>query len=620
MNRPFRLKILLPTLAAVLVAPGLAGSRPGSLEVRVPPALAARLAQESLGQPSDSSDSVVELKIPLVDAQAKNIRLRKASKVVRIYGQNVFGVRFDTPFALALRIFDLGIRGKVTVRSVRFAEVPRSHGEELDVELGLEIRDVAVSSPKIWVREDGLTTPSNLPAAAGCPEKKRPIHAFAGQSIWAEVTDAAVVPKTEPGANERGIQAVGRFRVRKSTAEEEEKTGERLVVEPLSIEHDAAKVLGPHYQLLTGKLEVPTVWLKIDGECFKGDPSGIEAFFGSVREKLKEKIVEGVSKSLSKIAMKAATKALAKLEIPAGKEFRFKSSPTFEPPRQIPVARDKTYVAPPKLLTLEREKTASKVPAESPLLEGLLWEIHARLALQGFSVGNDGALGIGLSDDLSVNGRTQGSVDSSEFGNLPPLNANYLRVLLNRAFFESKAGLLEALTVDYAGRFPPELRLGKKGIEVHPRKDGRLSLVAHLEVDLTDSLLRYLAKAGGNPEAVFRIPVQLNVAPEIATVDGRRVLRLNVAIHDRLLENEFGQRSNLDRTFTRLVTYLEGKIRDFNTKLKENPKLVPLEPLEAKSPLRAERVFFTDTGAFAADLSLSNVRPFVKKKKKGDAP
>jgi hypothetical protein len=614
-----RLKILLPTLAAAFVAPGSAGDRAGNVEVRIAPALAARIAQETLGQPTESVDSFVEIKVPSVDAFAKNIQIRKTSEALRVYGQYAFGVNFESPFSLAVRIHDLKVGGQVRMKSMRFLPSPAAHSDSVDVALVLELRRVSVDSPRIWVKEQGLTSPSTVPRSERCPEKKRAIREeFAGESIWAEVTGASVVPKSNDAA-EVPIVVEARFRVRPSTAVEVEASKERLVIEPLTIGHDVAKVLAPHYVLHTKRIEVPTVWQKTGGECFQGDSSGVAAFFEAMRPKIKDKIVEGMSRSLSRIAMRAATRALGKLNIPVGHAYSYQRG-LQELPKYAPIKTDNTYVAPSRLLTLAKTaggKTAdgsTKTEGHSELLSGILWEVDARLRLAGFAVGSGGVLGISLADELHVNSHSQSQLARRGFGTLSAQGPETLRVLFDRSFFEAKADLIEGLKLQYARLSPAEIRLGNKGIEVHPRKDGRLSLVAHVEVDLTKSLVKYLARAGGNSEDIFRIPIQLNLQPKVVRAAGEPVLRLDLSVHKDLFTNDFGQRSNLDRTFTLLVDYLEKKVGELNTRLRENPTLIPLRALETQSPLRLDQVRFTETGALAVDLKLENVRSYLGKK------
>ncbi|MBS1961112.1 MAG: hypothetical protein JST04_02770 [Bdellovibrionales bacterium] len=633
---PFR-SALLAFVATAAGAGIAADSSP--VRVRIPADLAKEIAQASIGAPRPDGSAHIPIHVKAIDAVVKKVDLTKIDEVIRTYGAGLFGLNFETPFSLPIHVSGIDIEGDLRVREIKFSTPKGSDGKRLGVTVKVDIPTVAITAPEVWAREQGLT-PDQKEAGTECgltTSGSRDLDRFAGNHIWARVFDAKITksPRIPRGADD-SIHVIARFGVE---LPESGATDGNLKIYPLGIQHDVARVIKAYYGLNIRKLQVPPVRIKVGADCFDGDSSGVDKLFRSMLADLKIKIVEGVADDISNAAMKEATKALAKLKLPAGREFKIvdREAPNFAPIVIQPTYQDHTYVHHDRLLSLPEPKSEAKTPAEDPKkpskLAGLLWEIHERVSAESLSVGNDGAIEIGLSDSLRVNGRDQSARAAAETGKLPPLAPKTARVILNRSFFEAKTDLIASLRAEQSALLPKEIALGPEGLEARPNGTGKLSLVAHAVIKLKNltglkKAFYYLEKIAGNATGTLSIPAQLDVEPSIVADGTSRKLLLRFRVNTNLVENDFRQRSDLGKIYPALSEHLpiirtkvNEKIEEAAAKLNANPVVVDLAPLEAKAPVRVERVSFTDTGALVVDVSMVDLPGFLKaaKEKKTEA-
>ena len=640
----------IPFAIGVLATAGFGAfaAGPGSTQIRIPAPLAATIAQTALGRPSalGNGDSTIALVADVNDPVVNAVDISKIDEVIRTYGSGLFGLDFDKPFRVPLHLAPLAIVGDMRVKEIKFIEPKGSDGKRLKVAVRIDIPKVEVRAPEVWAYEDGLT-PAQEKSGNACGRTSSgnaALDRFAGNHIWARVFDARVSKNAKiPRGADDVIHVTGLFGV---TLDERAGSGGKLKIEPLKIRHDIPRVLIPYYHLAIGDtgdpakdaatnrrrrpLQVPKVRIKVDGECFDGDSSGVEALFRSLLPDLKVEIVKGVAGDITKAAMDEAMKALTALDLPAGKEFEFRAKNPFEvpAPRIEPTRIDHTYVHHDSLLTTlaRASKIDPGAPPKSdpaPLL-GVLYELNARLGADSLRVGKDGALEIALEDSLRVNGRDQKGVADFAPGELPPQSKDAIRVLLNRSFFEAKTDLIESLRAEQTALLPKEIALGKEGIELRPRAAGMLSLVAHVEVKLKalsglKQAIYWLEKLAGNSEGILRIPAQVDLVPSIAGASADRKLVLKAVLNTNIERNAFGQTAELGKLYPKITEWIpaikrkvQEKIDEAAAKLNDKPIEISLAPLESKSPLKVERVLFTSGGSLVVDVSAPRLPEFVK--------
>jgi hypothetical protein len=655
-RRLFLITAFASACAAALAGPGSStGAGSPLLRARIPAPLANELLQEGLGQAGPAGTSRVHFDVKkTIVAEVKAAQIRSLSQVPSDYARDLFGLDLSRPFRIPIRVFGLSIDGDFFVRNASFS-VPRdSDGEKLEVKVRLEIPRVEVSSSRVWAHEDGLIPESTPEAGTTCgsgTSGDAGLDAFAGRHVWAKVSDARIArrSKSAPGGSEEPLIADARFEARIV----EDGADGRLVLAPKSVEiRNLERVLLTHYRFLrkdpaTGReltrLEIPKVRIwSVDingvGHCRETDPSpSVKALFDTMLERLKIEIVKSVKDDIAKEAMKAAQTELGKLKLPAGKEFKreWREPPAPTHLRIEPTRIDKTYVRIQRpLLLSERlpdevvETSASDALEEGPL-NGVLWEISERMALGAFRVGSDGALELGLTESLRLNGHAQSALATGDEGKLPPQDPHQLRLVLNRAFFDQKADLVGSLRDEQARLLPKGIRLGEEGISFEARPDGGIGIVAPAELHLREfDGWKGIAGAfadftGILKNGVLKAEARLAVRTRVASFDGARKLEISYELDEGLLNTSFREHPRLARiydriskVFPRLKTWIEGKVHEAAANLREHPLRIALAPLESKSPATVESVRFTDRGALVIDVSVHDFRPFIKGLKK----
>ncbi|RYZ66714.1 MAG: hypothetical protein EOP09_12240, partial [Proteobacteria bacterium] len=312
LSRLLTLLLALPALMLIFLSQAVASDDgPSSVRVVIPPRLAISLGQDALGKPSslpEHSFVTIPVKKP-IEATLRNINLKSAPEIVRIYGNRLFGFNFEKPFDADLKIFDLVNQGDVRIAKLEFT--PGKTARHLIITAHIEMRRVHVKTREIWIRENGLSPDVKAPVSEGCPVAKNPIDGFRKDRLGARVLGATVLPKSAREAM-IPVLASGKF---EAEIQDDAKLGRHLILKPLEIRHAVPDVLLEHYQLI-GKLEVPPVYVKIDGECFAGDTRPVEALFNSMRDEIKKKVVLGVRETLINVAMKASAQAFSELRLP----------------------------------------------------------------------------------------------------------------------------------------------------------------------------------------------------------------------------------------------------------------------------------------------------------------
>ncbi len=641
---------------------------PGLMRVVLPGGLATQIAQDALGKPTARRDQS-HVTIPIknnIEATIEKVDIRNTPEIVRIYGNRLFGLNFTKPFQLDLKIFGLVSQGDVKIRSLKFTRTESANRILIDAEL--EIRRVNVSAREIWFRERGLTPDEKNVAKNVCPVPPNPIDSYRGNRVGARVLKPVVAPKTA-ALGDVPVVAHGRFE-----AEISENGSRRIEVKPISVEHDVTRVLSANYEL-RAKLEVPPIFVKIDGECFPGDDAGIRALFKSMLEDIKLKVVTGVEQTLVQVAMKASAEAFEELRLPVEHEIVHRSKPEIIqevktgrstrsdatrverrvfwnstsaasqskivdwsqeeesdelaiPDRSLAPARfaDLGVVMASDATRVQRQSIPSAVlkpksdAGGKSLLQRFLREIQGKLSLGAIDASRSGALVLRLADELAINSVREPELTAVSEGKLPKQRVDHLRLVLNRSFFESKAELVAALKNEQVNLLPKGIRLGAQGLEVLGTGGNRVSLVAHVEVELAalDGLVGTAAglieRFAGNTDGIYRIPVQLDLIPQIETVLKMRRLTLSLAVRENLDATEFGHASNLkDASFLKSVVV--SKLKEAAEKIKKRPVVIDLAPLESKTPFRLERFELTDQGALVIDLGLQGTREWFQQAK-----
>ncbi len=594
---------------------------PSNIRVVLPAEMAARLAQDSLGQPLPNGDSRVTIPVKKpINATVKKVLIKKLPDAVKSYGSKIFKLNFEEPFKLDIRIFGLKPAGDVRIKSLRFSEAPRADNRVL-IDVDMEIRRLNVATSEIWVVERGLT-PGNSPAqGVGCPVEKSKMDSFVKHQVGARVVGATIRAK-QPGADETPISVQGRFEAHYAPAKPG--AARELQLRALSVRHNVASVVNSSYRL-DAQLQVPPVIVFLEGECYP-DPTGgkaINELFQGMLDSIKQQVVKGVSETITQTALKEATKAFAKLKIPVEKEVvaYTREYDVLEIPQivNLPVS---TYVAPryriPPVASAEVPPKAG--PKNSKLPKDLIWNINERLLLGGLGANAQGGLGLELGDQLTLNARTEAAVQPASEGAFPTQESHQLRIVFNRSFFASKVNLVESLRAEQRRMLPAGIVLAEKGIDVRPNSGSRISVVPHVEVHLKQlpgiaglaaSLIERFA---GNTDGIYRVPLQLDLRPEVIAIGGDRFLRLHLAVYENLIENQFGDRSNLDDANRLIYKLVKKKLLEAAAKIKANPIDIDLGPLEAKAPLKLDRVVFSDRGSLAVDLQILGIRGLIKKK------
>ncbi|MBC7387336.1 MAG: hypothetical protein H7301_14385, partial [Cryobacterium sp.] len=599
---------------------------------------AAKIAQDSIGIPSSYGDSTVTIAIKKpIDTKIEKVDLSSAPEMLKIYGSKLFGLNLDKPFQLQIHISNLLNRGDVTVTKVAFSEPPKEGSRAL-VDVDLEIRRVSVSSREIWVREVGLTPPVNGNESTGCKVARSRIAAFSKDRIAARVLDARVVPRSAE-IGERPIHAHGKFEV---TYEDHE-----MKLRVLSMTHDIEKTLNPNY-VLKAKLEVPPVIIKIGNDCYIGDDSGIKVIFNSMLDGIKMKLVSSLGKTITNIAMKSTRDALAKLVIPVDREFAKPESFVFLPDLDRSIVADKTRVAralPQKRFQLSAseirdqeidelvdelsdaygadqlsdivEEVAAE-PARKPnLVDRVLWHIQERLSLGALSGGDDG-LRLDLVDQLTLNRKSEMTVLPNNEGRFPEQRPTDLRVILNHSFFTSKVDLVESMRAEQSRLLPAGLRISDAGISLKARKDNQLRVGTTLEIDLRkvpqldsfQGLVLPIARVlTGNSAGIYQIPLELGVSPRILKSDSSptsRKLVIGLSVSKDQILSAVVRAANVPYGSKIIPMFIEEKLKAFTENLANHPPSFELDVIEKKSPLRLERVVFSDLGSLAVDFSLQD--------------
>jgi hypothetical protein len=223
---------------------------------------------------------------------------------------------------------------------------------------------------------------------------------------------------------------------------------------------------------------------------------------------------------------------------------------------------------------------------------------------------------------LTLNSRSEAFVTPADEGSFPVQKPDQLRIVVNRSFFESKVKLLEIFRFERERLLPQGIVLGARGIDVNGRSGNQFSIVAHVEIHLkslkglTGTAAALVEKVAGNTDGIFRLPLQVDLRPEVMEIGTERFLRLYLAMDENFVKNSFGDRSNLAAASTLLADKIKEKLHEAALKMKANPIDVDLAPLESKAPIKVSRVVFSDQGSLAIDVELVSFRGVIKKKSK----
>jgi hypothetical protein len=618
-------------LIASLVPVGFgADTVPSNIRIVLPPEMAARLTQGALGQPLPNGDSRVTIPVKKpIHASAKKVLIKNLPIAVSNYASKIFKLNFSEPFKLDIRIFGLKPSGDVRIKSLHFSEPAKSNGRVL-IDVDLEIRRLIVDANEVWVVERGLT-PGVAPATGvGCPVEKKKIDAFSKNQIGARVVAPKIHAKNL-GSDEVPISVQGRFEA--EYASTKLGTPREFRLKAISVKHNVAAIVNSSYRL-DAELDVPPVVIFLDGECYPDTNGGraINELFQSMLDPIKQEILSGISETITQTAIEEATKEFEALKIPVEKDF----SPERVDSRIIQmerpeVVRMSTAVASPLRKEMARDFNSSNLPTlharvsgpkNSKLPKNLIWQFNEKLMLGSLGTNPRGDLNLELGDQLSLNARTEAAILPSDEGLFPPQDPNHLRIVINHSFFESKIDLLASLREEQGRILPSGVSLSKNGIEVHPNSGNRISVVPQVDVHLKElpgiagvaaSLVESIA---GNTGGIYHVPLQIDLHPEVLATSDGRVLRLNLSVYENLIENAFGDHSNLDQASSLVLKILKKKLRQLAAKIKSNPIDIDLGPLEDKTPLKVARLVFSNRGSLAIDLEVSSIRELFGKNKK----
>lgn len=598
-------------------------SLPSSMRVIIPAELARTIIQNSLGTPGRAGDANVTIRNKKEIKALAKVRLKKVSESLKVYSSELFGISSSNSFDLDIRVKDFTANGDVRVTSVRFSEPPKEDGR-IWIDTKLQLRHVKVTARDVWLREIGLTPTAKDPNSAkkeGCGVPQNALNRFAGGHLAVSVQNAAIRENSFT-AGEVPIEVSARFQAeyvtnRKTNAKE-------LVLLPETVTHTVSDIINRYYQL-HADLQVPPIFVKINGACYKGDSSGVTELFNGFKNNIKTILAEGLHKELTKIALRESAKALAALNVPVEKELKYQSSERILLPIVTPLMpADQTAVARPIAVVESRHPLTSETLApvkKTSILHAILWNIQEKLALSTIQADGNGALLLSLQDALLVNGRTEAKTPTLPEGKFPTQSPNQMRVIFNRTFFESKVDLVSSLRAEQSVLLPVGVRLGTKGLDIHSRDGNRLSITAPMEISLHEMpgikgvAASLIEKFAGNTDGIYRIPFQIDLTPEIIEAP-ERVLRLRVTLFHNLLENEFSQKSNLSDGAKVIVKIVERKVQEAARKLSEHPIDVPLALLESKAPLKLDRIVFSERGSLAIDLQILGFRDILQTKRK----
>jgi hypothetical protein len=582
-----------------------------SVRVTLPAELGKTIAQGALGQPLPSGDSRVTL-LPKPDLSARaHARMKRIPPVLLAESSRLFGLKLDAPFDLDLRFFGMKTDGDVRVSSLRFEEGSRRGDASVNVSVELELRNIRVTAREAWVRELGLTSEvASTNEEKACETRKDPMDAFARGRLAARVRKPTIIRKSaRDGAHPIRVQA--KFRVSNPVSSQSS-----LGLSLLEVSHDVEQVIEKHYRL-DADLEVPPVFIRIAGECYPGDSSGVLALFEELKEPLKVLIAGNLHEELIQIAMRESMKAFASIQIPVAKEWKIeKEAPWAGMMTQgLEALPDATRVSRPLQPLLVED--ASPVTENPGLLDSLVWSFHERVALAGLEPGRRGALHLRFEDRTEINAREaprlapRSGRDGFE-SSAREQDPKHLRVEFDRSFFDSKLDLLSMLRWEQSLVFPHGMRLGEKGFSSRPAQDGSLGLVLPVEIVLAklpglmgvgaDLLERFAGNTGG----VLRLPLHLSIRLDL---DPERFVVLSA-----VLERDSESESNLDRANALIQREVLKQVEEFGQKVEDLRVRIPLKELD-RSPLRLEHVFFSESGALSADFSLSPIRSLLQKKK-----
>lgn len=594
-----------------------------SVRVILPAELSRSIVQNTLGVKGRDDDANVTITSKKdIDALAQ-VRLKKVSDALKVYSDELFGVNLSKPFQLDIKVMNFVANGDVRVTSLRFSEQPKGNGR-VWVDAKLQLRHVTVNAREVWLREIGLTPKAIDPNASkrdGCKVPVGDLSRFAGEHLSARVKNAAI-RESSFAAGTVPIEISARFKAEYLT---DAKTHLRkLILEPETVKHNVAEIIGRNYKLLAN-LQVPPVFVKIDGVCYPGDTSGVTQLFNGLRNDIKILIAEGLHKELIKIALRESARALESLNIPVEKEFNYQSPPSALLSRVHPaMPADNTAVrrpiAPPQIQEVETSESLSSLKKPS-ILRAILWNIQETIALENIRTDRKGGLLLSLGDSLQINGNETSQVPPLNEGNFPPQSPTQLRVILNRTFFDTKVDLVSLLREEQAILLPAGIRLGTQGFQIHSADGNRLSITAPMEITLKELpgiagiAAPIVEQFAGNTGGIYRIPFQIDLEPEVIE-SPTRLLRLRFTLFSDLLENEFNQRSNLSDGAKLIVKGVKKKIQEAAQKLNQHPIDVPLELLESKAPLKLDRVVFSDRGALAIDLQVLGFRDILQANRK----
>ena len=613
------------------------------IRVIVPASVAKKIGQGALGHPvEDVKQSHVEIPVPgPLPVSVPGLKIEVNDPALKIYTKNLLGIDLERSFDLNLRIMGLKVFGDVEIRTVKFTPDPRE-ADHVFIDADLDLRNIHVEAGKIWIMEHGLTHGTEA-GRHDCPipaDALTLVNSFKQRGVKVRVDHGRVIPKSVRDGT-IPVHAHGRYEARYFV---NSKGKREMKLAPIAVSHDVERVLNEHYQLKADIVLPPIYWLQDDPSrpgksvCKKADMSSIQALFHSMLDDIKKVVTSSVNQTLIDTAMDASKDAFTDLQIPVEQNFS-EERPQIKfqgPENRMAVdatraerSESENWTA--SALSTQKSDDAQTPVANKTILPKFLWKFNEEIALGSLgaapSPGNE--LRLELGDRTTLDEKTEAIIQPAPEGKFPKQSPEALRVIINREFFASKMKLVSSLRDEQAKLLPPGIVLDETGIRVNAVAGGRLSFTAPIDIHLKDvvkqswigGLLEKIETTTGGTDGVYRIPVQVNLVPQIIGTGASRVLRLQFTLREDLFETEFGDRSNLNeasKIFLNELTkhrFLLPKLKELAETVRSHPVDLNLADIEAKAPIHLDRITLNDQGSLAVDVSVSDFRGWMANNK-----
>ena len=564
------------------------------------------------------------------DYEASHVDISSAPEIIKVYGEHLFNFDLNKPADLKIKVFVPKIETNIKIKKIALSKI-NSH--LLQAQLDVILDQIDVNVPSVWIKEENVTKPEKL-TPESCNYGIR-TNAFFKNRVYAELNGISLTQKPKHSS-----QVHAHLKVEFDP----EAPNQQLVVQ--TIKQDLAKKIQANYLLNIADIQFPKIQVKVNGQCFPSDTSGLKKLILSKLDDIKTDLFQAVSEMIAKDGVQMINTAIKSLSVPD--EFtltreellkqeeaaKAKAKATAEANAK---ASEKTSSAPYSMradyeqkisqfnvaaTTYVRPAVIQELGAGKPLLKqitDLFSGLSYHIQFQGFDT-LDGAIMIGLDESLTLDGKSSAPSNlETGYGENTP-NPSPIVLRLTPDFFLEKIELLkQTLNALPDSGIPQGITFTGTKAQVQKIDATHISLLAQAQVDLNKmsgmaSVGAVIEKLFGNTGGKILLPIQVVIGMEqtqkdedfFGTLRHRNDLKLSVALNESAFD-EYSKLSNLDESAALIRMIVRNKIHKLNLQLQKPSQAIDLYSLTESTGFYIQNIQFNVKSALEIGITPMNL-------------